>query len=562
MQPNDTALTNEELFRVGLADLVPPTQRGRVPLPWKLAGLSLACVVFVGLPVGGILLCLALAFTVEALDYRRRRHGSFPKALARPAFWERIRGPFYWPLAVGIGLVASPLAGEPLLAGLSRSLFAWLCLRSLEASIQQPTRLGSIAQFRRWLQDRWRQIVCTCSLWASLFVLALLVSLVVNLSATGIWEAVGHAGWSRLLVFAGGLVSIAMGAFARLSRPAIRSSIRQGLESLRGLQVDALDRALPVGYTVDVRHGASLDYRALIHSRLSWKNIGSLLSRVGVHLEPALAQRSRWTVFLAGLSTFLLAMGFIVLSVFLIVPRDVLVEWVAVGQTEEPQIVLAVDELQELFTKEYADRLLALHGTEVAQDPLLKVAFLEAAVVMATLLLLTALDHSKLPLMAELESHELRWRLALGTAYLTLLENEYQFLTSGFVTRRLTGKRAPRSFPLWNEVLLVPSVRTRVGAYRAVCEFLRAYGWHECQTPPCMISMFGSYPVAREWAIQFLAPSSAAEGTLSDLDGSVWPAANSASERCWIWTGEQLVVLNSLQEARRYGRFVARSNIR
>jgi hypothetical protein len=562
MQRKDTALTNEELFRVGLADLVPPTQRGRLPLPWKLAWFLLAYAAFVGLPVGGILLCLAFAFTVEALDYHRQRRGSFPRALARPAFWERIRGPFYWPLAVGIGLVASLLASEPLIVSLGRSLLEWLCLRSLEASIQHPGRTGSIAQFRRWLRDRWRQIVRTYRLWAGLFVLALLLSLVVNLSARGIWESVGHAGWNRLLIFAGGLVLIALGAFARLSRSVIRSSIQQGLESLRGLQADALDRALPVGYATGGRDGASVDYRALIHSRLSWKSLGSLLSRTGVGLEPALAQRSRWTVFLAGLLTFLLAMSFIALSIFLIVPRDAMVEWATVGQTQEPPIVFAVDQLEELFTEEYADRLLALDGSELAQDPLLKVAFLEAAIVMAALLLQTALDRSKLPLMAEVEPHELRWRLALGTAYLTLLESEFQLLTSGFVTRRLTGKRAPRSFPLRNEVLLVPSVRTRVGAYRAICEFLRLYGWDECQTPPCMITMFGSYPVAQTWAIQFLGPSSTAVGPLPDLDRTARPAADSLSERCWIWTGEQLVALNSLQEAQRYGRFVARSNNR
>jgi hypothetical protein len=104
LNPGD--LLDRTLIRHGLADLVPRRRRGHAPLPLKLVFLFLALVGLLGLPYGGVLLCLVLAFSVEAVSFSRQQRGSWLTALGRPSSWERIRPPFYWTVALSVGLVA------------------------------------------------------------------------------------------------------------------------------------------------------------------------------------------------------------------------------------------------------------------------------------------------------------------------------------------------------------------------------------------------------------------------------------------------------------------------
>jgi hypothetical protein len=278
---------------------------------------------------------------------------------------------------------------------------------------------------------------------------------------------------------------------------------------------------------------------------------------VAPKLERSLAQRLRWSAFFASLMVYLLAFCFLAAAVFLIVPRDVLAGWVAAGGTGEQEIVLALDDLEELVSLEYAERVLGLDWSSLAQEPIPKVVSLEAAVLAALMLLRAAADRSAMRRMASADGSNVRQWLLLGTAYLLLLEEGFQYLYSGLVSRQVTGDGSFRIVTLKNEVLLAPSVATKASVYRAISNFHWLYGAPERREPTSLITVVASQRLAQDWAMTFLRfPSLAGEQAIDPAQTT--PLAPDAGPRkYWLWSGGQMVDLVGLEEAHWYGRFSA-----
>jgi hypothetical protein len=545
------------LIHSGLAELVPLARRRREIALLQLALLVLWALGLIGLPVAGVLLSAVLALTIEALEYGRQQLVPLPKALARPVFWERIRPSLYWPLLVGIVLTAVLSAQEALLLGLSRGIYQWLCLRVMEDTVAHPERYGSLDEFLSQLERFWQQIVRAWAVWAGSVILAIAIGFTLNLIATGIWESIGTVAWNRLLIFGGGLYLLAMFAFARAIRPLVRSAIQDAAQNGDGFQAQELDRVLiSAGLTGEDRQ-ARTDLVDLFEEKLRWKNAELVVARASASLQRATTHGLRWSGFVGSLLACLLAFLFIVFSMVLIVPRGVMERWVFPGQLGEEKIFLAFEDLEELTDEAFLDQLLQVDATDLAQEPLPKIAFLEATVIASLVLLRTVTSPSTLRSLADLEPWSVQRRIQLGAAYLILLENDFQYLRRGFATRQLASERGPKIVTLKNEILLAPSVATKASVYRALTDYLQVYGPMEGNSTPHIVTVFADYQVAQKWSARFLRSVSPALEQVADFELQTAPTPDSTPTRFWLWSGEQLVALTSLQEAQWYGRFVA-----
>ncbi len=549
---------DEMMIRSGLAELVPRSQRGRAPLLLQVMLLLAALVGLLGLPLGGMLLLLVLALILEAVDYQRRQLCPFSIALARRSMWDHIRPPFYWTVVAGAGLLFLLFAEASLVASLLRAGFLWLCFRGIEDSVKHPERYNSLTSFWGWLKRLGQQVARPWSLWFDFIVLGITASFVLNLIAPGIWQSVGHTEWDRLVLLLAGIYLLASLAFFRSSKAMARVAVGEGIQNWDTEQITNLDEVLASAQAAPAFAYTNHGYAEQAAEQLRWKMVDHLVSRVGVALESTLAQRLRWSAFLASGLAFLLAFLFLGVSAFLIVPREVLASWVSGGQVGGPQVLLAFDDFEELFNLEFEDRVLALDRPGLGREPLPKVVFLEAALLVSLLVLRTAYDHAALRSMANAGPASIRRELLLGTSYLALREKGFQHLYSGFVTRQLAGNQTLRTITLENEVLLAPAVATRVSAYRAISDFLGLYGHPQAwRSSTYLITVFASYRFAQVWATTFLRSPSATE-----FPGFVEREAFLKSEappgKFWIWSGEQLTDLTSLEEAQWYGRFVPR----
>lgn len=546
----------EVLVRHGLAGLVPLKQRGRSSKWLRLTLLLLGFAGWVGLPLYGFALGLILAITVEALAYYQERSGSLFGALLRPSLSGRIRPFFYWPLALSAAVVAFRHAELPLVASLLRGAYVWLCFRVTADLAQHPERYASWAHFSSWSKRLGQHSSRVVNAWAKFTLVGVLIAVVLNLSAPGIWQSLGHTAWNRLLLFGGALHLTAIIVFIALLRSMIRSSVSDAMDRWDGIRVADLDKELGSVQPIPGIALTPIGSTNLVEARLEWKNQDNLKARVGLLLEAALARRYRWTSLFASSSTLVLAALLIAMSAFLLIPRDVMARWASTGEAQEAEIVLALDDLRDLFAREYWSRFQELDGSDLAAEPVLKVAFLEAIVIISLFMFETSAG----PLMAELDPAELRRWLTLGTTYLALLEGEFQYLYSGFITRSLTGAVAFSTVSMRNEVLLVPSAKRKVGVYRGVCDFLQVYKVPEWAVAPYVITVFENYHVAQEWALRFLRFSTEVRDGPYDLDRAGSQGPEIAPERCWIWYGHRLIALSSFAEARRYARFVALYN--
>lgn len=541
----------------GLAELVPRQRRGRAPLALRLAMLLLTMAALLGLPLAGILLCLVFAMVLEAVDDARQQHASWPVALARPSFWERARPPFYWSFAAGVGLVALLLARESLLLSLLRVGILWLGCRGIEDLVRHPERYRSIGTFVSWVDRLGHHVDRAWGVWLSTVVLAIAAGFAVNLIAPGIWAAVGNTGWDRLLLAGGGLYLLAMLAFLRFSRSMTRSAVREGMQNLGDPGAGDYHNALgPLSAQQGSRY-TSPGTTEQIEQALAWKQVGSLVARVGPKLEHSLVQRLRWSAFFANLMAYLLAFFFLAAGIFLIIPRDVIAGWVAAGGTSEREIVLALDDLEELVSPEYVQRLLALDWPTLAQEPIPKVVFVEAVLLAVLMLLRAATDRSALRRMADTDESNVRRWLLLGTAYLLLLEEGFQYVYGGLVTRQVTGDGTFRTTTLPNEVLLAPSVTSKAAVYRAIGNFHQVYGPSKPRGTTPLMTVFANQGAARDWAMTFLRfPSLAGEQPLDPVQ-LLPPKPEDGPRKYWLWSGGQMVDLMSFEEAQWYGRFAA-----
>lgn len=549
------------VIRSGLAELVPLRRRGRAPLTLNLALLLLALLSLIGLPLGGVLLCLVLAVVIEAVNATRQRHVSWPAALARPAFWERFRPPFYWTMVVGIGLVALLIAKESLLLVLLRVGVQWLTFRGIHDLARHPERYRSVPAFVDWLDRLGLHVDRAWSVGLSFVILAITASFVINLVAPGIWASVGNTSWDRLLVAGGGLYLIAVIAFLRSSSSTARSALQESIEDWEEPEASDLESALLLPSRLDGGHASPTHVHQAarrITDQLAWKHVDSLVARVRPRLEHALAQQLRWGALVASAMAFLLAFFFLAAAVFLIVPRDVIASWVSAGGTGGHEIALAFDGLEQLLSLEFVNQVLELDWPSVSQEPIPKVAFLEAAVVAALMLLRASTDRSALSRMADADASNVRRRLLRGTAYLLLLEEGFQYLYSGLATRQITGDGTIRTTTVQNEVLLAPSVATKAGTYQAISNFHRLYKSPEQRAPVTIVTVFASHRLAHEWATRFLRFPSVAQDQPIDLAQMASFEPDVGPRKFWIWSGGQVVDLESLEEAQWYGRFMAR----
>lgn len=549
------AALDRTLLRSVVAGLVPKSRRGRTPILFRLAALVLWVIGLWGLPVAWVILCLVVAMAIEALDYYRQQRALMADALARPSLWDRVRPQFYWPLTLGLGLVSFLHAQEALTISVLRAIFQWLCLRSIEDSYIHPERYNSLEGFLNWLQGLGQYMTRLWGIGFSFLTLIISGGFALNLVAPGIWTSVGNTGWSRLLAFGCGLYLLAMLAFVRAAGSTIRSEVRESVQDWDGLAFKDMDRVLRSTHFIPGTEYDDLRYREQIKQRLSWKQVDSLLDRVVPELIHSLTQRLRWGGFLASLLVFAVAASFLFISAFSIVPRNVMVEWASAGQTDEKHIFLAFDDSEDLPEEGFLEQFSEMDWSDVAQEPLPKIAFLEAAVIVSLVLLRAASDRAALKKIADTDPWNLyRW-LLLGTAYLILLEEEFQYLYNGFVTRQLTTIRA---IAMQNDVLLAPSVATRASVYRAISGFLRLYEPQAQQPSPYVLAVFASYRLAQAWTLTFVRFSSLTMQRPEGLDQNAPPEPEWEPARFWIWSGEQLVGLTGLEEGERYGRFVAR----
>jgi hypothetical protein len=286
--------------------------------------------------------------------------------------------------------------------------------------------------------------------------------------------------------------------------------------------------------------------------------VDNVVAHVGPTLEQTLIRRVRWSTFLGSVSIFLVAFVLLGMAVFLIVPREVIANWVLPDAALDTEIVLAFDSFTELFTSEFADVLLGLDWSRVAQEPVPKLVFLEAAILVSFMLFRAATDPNTLKIMANADRATLQRSFLLATAYLTLLEQEFQHLYSGFVNRRLTRDGASKTLAFQNQVLLAPSAIARGSAYRVISSFAQLYGPPGSKLGAELLAVFPHDRIAHEWTATFVTsvwPALAAEKP-SDLDPRAYAAPGAIPDKFWIWSDDQLIDLSSLEEAQWYGRFV------
>ncbi|MCL7451777.1 MAG: hypothetical protein M8467_01880 [Anaerolineae bacterium] len=553
-------LLRETLIDGGLAGLVPLSQRHHDLLFLRIALIFLSALGFLGLPFPGILLSLLVALAVETAERYRRRGGALEPVLLWPFLWERIRPPFYWALGISAAGVALFLGGESLPGALFRGAFQWCIYRTVQDSLEHPEHYGSWRQFRRWWRTRLRQMAPAFQVWASLASMAIIAGLFANLSVSSLWRSVGQIGWDRLLVFGGGLYLVAGLSFIWVSKAGVRRAVGHSVQNWDRVRLYSLDTALR---SAQAKAGAALVDAAwvdAIEARLEWKNLDNLVSRAGSLLEIALTGRSRWTGFLLSGSTFVLVTLMIIMSVFVIMPRDVMVDFAFTEEAQQPEVLLAVDDLQDALGNGFWASVAGADLTDWAQEPLLKLAFFEGVVVASLILLQTAVWHPRATLVSSLDTSTLDNWLTLGATYLILLENTFQYLCSGFITRKLSGTRLATTLSLDNKVLFVPSVTSKAQIYESICDFLQVYQLFECDPTSCAIALFDHHRTAREWTRRFFRAGPSEMEQMRHLEAMPAREPDSGGETCWLWLGGPLVPLAGLAEARRYARLVVYRN--
>jgi len=288
---------------------------------------------------------------------------------------------------VGIGFVTVWYAGASSLEALLRAGVQWLCFRTVEDLFHQPGRYQSLLRFESWRAHLWRQVSHAFRSWVRLALVGILLAVVLNLSSASLWESVGSTSWNRLLIFAVGLYLIAILTFSRLSRSMAHSAVEEAVADWDGVRPSDLKtmlRSLPSVPGV-VYAGASS--ARLVEARVKWKNEYHLASRVGQQLEMALARRYRQNVLFSSLWALILSAFLIGMSAFLITPRDVMGHWTSTGGAEGSGPVLALDGLAELGSGEFWSRLLDMEVKDLAQEPLPKLAFLEAVILVSLIML-------------------------------------------------------------------------------------------------------------------------------------------------------------------------------
>jgi hypothetical protein len=546
----------EILILGGLAELIPLKQRGRFATRLGLGVLIFSLIGWLGFPWRGIVLSLILALAVETLDYTWRLGGAPSAALRRPTLWGRMRDAFYWPLAAGVLLGTWSFGEVTLIEGLIRSAFQWLCFRTIEDMVKHPERYGSVEQFRSWLRQSQGRIADALQVWVKYAIVGTLLALVLNLSSQQVWEVVGRVAWNRILIFGGGLYLLAILTFRRLSKSALRAAVQEALERWEGVRPSDLKRVLRSVPSIPGVFYAGSRPAELVEARLEWKNEDNLAARVGQRLTATLAVRYQWNMLLSSALTLILVSLLIGLSAFVIIPRDVMTRWVSTDIVEGPGPVLALDELTGAGAQVFWQRLAEVEDGALAREPLPKLAFLEAVIIVALIMFETAAGQLK----ADLAPPELRRWLVLGTTYLALLENEFQYLYTGYMTRRLAGAKALRFVSIRNDVLLVPSARQRLGVFRAIADFLRVYELDEGGAHPAALGIFDDYALAQEWASKFLHFSPLIGERPYDLERGLFLDTSTLPGHYWIWSNNRLLALSSFDEARWYARLVALNN--
>jgi multisubunit Na+/H+ antiporter MnhC subunit len=546
----------EILLLGGLAELIPLKQRGRFATHLALAILILSLMGWIGLPWRLVVLCLLLAFTTEALDYYWQRRGSGYSALVRRSLWARIRPSFYWSLAGSVLLGTWLYAGSTLAGGLLRAGFQWLCFRTIEDLANHPERYGSTEHFSNWLRHLRQQHVRAFQAWVKYAIVGALLAVVLNLSSAQIWASVGHTAWNRLFVFGGGLYLFALLTYRGLSRSAVRSSVNDVMERWEGVRPSELKRTLRSVPAVPGLFYAGARSAELVEERLQWKNEDNLVARVGQQLIATLVRRYQWNVSVSSALILVLVALLISTSAFLIIPRDVIARWITFDIVEGSGPALAIDSFADLGGEGFWRSLLELDGPGLAAEPLPKLAFLEAIVIVSLIMFETSASQIK----ADLNTSEVRRWLTLGTTYLALLESDFQYLCSGFITRRLAAAGVLRFVSIRNDVLLVPSAQRRLDVFKGVSDFLRIYGFPDWGAYPSAIAVFDNYALAQEWIGRFLRFSPLLMGRPHDFDRGIDQELGTVSGRYWIWSGNRLLALSNLDEARWYARLVALYN--
>jgi hypothetical protein len=543
----------EALFLGGLGELVPRKQRGRFAPRLALLLLFLSLIGWLGLPFTGLVLSWILALAIESLDSYRHHRGRLSWILFRRSLWERTRPPFYWPLVVGVGFVAVWYARASSLEVLSRAGFQWLCFRIVEDLFHQPGRYQSLLRFESWRAHLWQQLSHAFQPWVRLASIGVLLAVILNLSAAPLWESVGSTSWSRLLLFAVVLYLIAILTFSRLSRSMAHSAVEEAVADWDGVRPSDLKTMLRSLPNVPGVVYAGANSARLIEARVNWKNEYHLASRVGQQLEVAMARRHRHNVLFSSLWALVLSAFLIGMSAFLLMPRDVMARWTSTGEAEESGLVLALDGLAELGSGEFWDRFLDMEVMDLNQQPLPKLAFLEAVILVSLIML----ESSTSQIRADLDPAELRRWLTMGTTYLILLENDFQRLYCGFLTRKLTGANALSTLAIRNDVLLIPAVGSKVRVYEAIGDYVRVYGLPEESNLPFALTFFDTFPSAQEWAVRFLRFSPLLMDRPADLDRRKFVEEAPDRLRFWLWSDDRLITLSSFEEARWYARFVS-----
>jgi hypothetical protein len=549
---------DEILINSGFAELVPRRRRGHAPLALKLALLLLALLAVVGLPLLGVALSLVVALAIQAISAYRQPLRSLEMALIRMPLWERIRQPFVWTMAAGVILVALLHAAEPLWSGLLRAGVVWVCLQSLANTVNHPERYTSLDRFLHWIRRLEREVGRIWGLWLSNMALAVLMSFAINIGAPGVWQAVGRSDWSRLIVLGLGVYAIAQIAFLRSSKATVQAAVQETIQNWEAPKIWDLDRALRVNQTSSGAGRGKSRYATPLRERLRWKDVDNMVARVGPTLEKILIRRVRWSAFLATTSTFVVSLLFVTLAVFLIVPREVITHWVSPDPANEPEFILAFDHFGELFEADFALRLLEVDGSQLAQEPVPKLAFLEAALLVSFLLFRAATDRSVLTIMAHADRAAMQRSFLLATAYLALVEQGFQHLYTGLVDRRLTRNGAAKTLTLKNQVLLAPAAMARGSVYRTISSFAELYGPLGKTMDAELLAVFPNDRTAYEWTATFVTsvwPPLAAEKP-GDLDPRAYAAPGAIPDKFWIWSDDQLVDLANFEEAQWYGRFV------
>ena len=453
-------------------------------------------------------------------------------------------------------LVALLHAEESLLAGLLRAGWLWLCFRGLESLVTHPERTSTFDGLLDWLERLEQQVRRVLSSWLGFGSLAVVAGLALALGAPGIWESAGNTGWDRLLVVCGGLYLIAIATLFRTTKSTVQATVQDSLQAWDKPPAEDLDEVLSLPLSAAVARRGWSGYAQQIRDRLAWKDVDGLVARTGAELEGTLIQRLRWSAFLSSLLALLLSFAFLAGAVFLIVPREVMANWVSPDQEATGAIVLAFGDFDELLSLDFVERVLGLDWPGLDQEPLPKVVFLEAAVLASLMLFRTAADRSALKRLSGAQPENLQRCLLMGTAYLALLEREFQYLYHGLATRQVTGSARPSKVQMRNVILLAPSVSTKAGVYRAITGFFRTYGPPEWSTSTDLVAVFATSHSAQEWAARFLRSASPV------LEGHQDPAQQVLSEpdegpgKFWIWSAEELADLASFSEAEVYGRFL------